>query len=444
MNKTRFTNRQILHIAGPILISLLMEQMIGMTDTAFLGRVGEIELGASALASVYYLAIFMLGFGFSAGVQIMISRRNGEGNYTAIGAIFNQGLFFLVGLATVIFFLTRFGSPIVLRLLIDSDRIYEATLQYMNWRIFGFFFSFSALMFRAFYVGIADTRTLTANSLVMVGTNVLLNYILIFGKLGFPALGIAGAAIASVIAEMVSLLFFILYTYIRTNRKKYSLFKGFHFEWSTLSHIFNTSVWTMLQAFISISTWFLFFIAVEHLGERPLAITNVLRNISSFFFIIISAFATTASTLTSTLIGSGEQNKVMGVFRQVSIVCYLFILPLMLLVCLFPTQVMRIYTDNLSLIQSAVPSYYVMIFVYLISVPANILFNTASGTGNTRSALGLELGALTLYVLSVVYIVIYLKADIAICWTTEYVYLASMLVFAYLYMKKGKWQHKKI
>ena len=76
----RFTNRQILKIAGPILVSVLMEHLIGMTDTAFLGRVGEVELGASALAGVYYLAIFMLGFGFSTGVQIMIGRRNGEGN----------------------------------------------------------------------------------------------------------------------------------------------------------------------------------------------------------------------------------------------------------------------------------------------------------------------------------------------------------------------------
>ena len=79
----RFTNRQILKIAGPILVSVLMEHLIGMTDTAFLGRVGEVELGASALAGVYYLAIFMLGFGFSTGVQIMIGRRNGEGNYSA-------------------------------------------------------------------------------------------------------------------------------------------------------------------------------------------------------------------------------------------------------------------------------------------------------------------------------------------------------------------------
>ena len=65
-----------------------MEQLIGMTDTAFLGRVGEVELGASAIAGVYYLAIFMMAFGFSIGAQILIARRNGEQQYQAIGPIF--------------------------------------------------------------------------------------------------------------------------------------------------------------------------------------------------------------------------------------------------------------------------------------------------------------------------------------------------------------------
>lgn len=86
--KTKYSYKQIWTISYPILISLIMEQMIGMTDTAFLGRVGEIELGASAIAGVYYLAIFMMAFGFSIGAQILIARRNGEGNYKEIGPIF--------------------------------------------------------------------------------------------------------------------------------------------------------------------------------------------------------------------------------------------------------------------------------------------------------------------------------------------------------------------
>ena len=76
--QTKYTYKQIWLIAYPILISLLMEQMIGMTDTAFLGRVGEVELGASAIAGVFYMVIFMVAFGFSIGAQILIARRNGE------------------------------------------------------------------------------------------------------------------------------------------------------------------------------------------------------------------------------------------------------------------------------------------------------------------------------------------------------------------------------
>ena len=172
----------------------------------------------------------------------------------------------------------------------------------------------------------------------MVGTNVVLNYILIFGKLGFPALGIAGAAIASVLAEVTSLLFFIVYTGLKIDRQKYRLYRFHRIEIHLLKRILGISIWTMVQAFISISTWFLFFFAVEHLGERPLAITNVLRNISSLFFIIVSAFATTASSLVSNLMGSGDSGRVMDTFKKVSRLCYVFILPQIFVMALFPNS----------------------------------------------------------------------------------------------------------
>ena len=74
----QYSNKEILKITFPVLMSLLMEHAISLTDTAYLGRVGEVELGASALAGVYYLVIYMLGFGFSVGAQVLMARRNGE------------------------------------------------------------------------------------------------------------------------------------------------------------------------------------------------------------------------------------------------------------------------------------------------------------------------------------------------------------------------------
>ena len=102
-----YSYRQIWHIAYPVLIGTLMEQLIGLTDTAFLGRVGEVELGAAAIGGIFFVAIFMIGLGFSTGAQILMARRNGEGNYMAVGHLFYHSLGFLLALAVVLFFLTR-------------------------------------------------------------------------------------------------------------------------------------------------------------------------------------------------------------------------------------------------------------------------------------------------------------------------------------------------
>lgn len=106
-----YSYRNIWKVAYPILISLVMEQMIGLTDTAFLGRVGEVELGASAIAIVYYMVLFMIGFGFSIGAQIIIGRRNGEGRFKETGKVFWNGLYFVLGLSGVIILLSELFSP---------------------------------------------------------------------------------------------------------------------------------------------------------------------------------------------------------------------------------------------------------------------------------------------------------------------------------------------
>lgn len=119
-----------------------MEQLINITDAVFLGHVGEVELGASALAGIYYLVTYMLGFGFSIGLQVMIACRNGEQNYAETGRTFFQGLFFLSGLALSLYLLIQGLSPFLLKQLITSPEIYQAITDYLDWRSFGLLFHF--------------------------------------------------------------------------------------------------------------------------------------------------------------------------------------------------------------------------------------------------------------------------------------------------------------
>lgn len=444
IQKKAYTSKEILTIAYPILISLVMEQAIGMTDTAFLGRVGEIELGASAIAGVYYIAIFMIGFGFSIGSQILMARRNGEKRYSEIGDIFYQGVYFMIFLAAAAFTLTELITPWLLPKILSSQNIYAAAESYIHWRAFGFFFSFVAVMFRAFFVGTTQTKTLTLNSLVMVGSNIVFNYILIFGKLGFPALGIAGAAIGSSLAELVSLIFFITYTVRKIDLKKYGLNRFSSFNTDKLRRILNVSLWTMIQNFVSLSTWFIFFLYVEHLGERPLAITNIIRNISGITFMIISAFASTCGSLVSNQIGAGKADSVACTVHQHIKLALSIVLPLTILFAVFPTVVLGIYTDMPDLIEASIPSLWVFCTTIWLTAASNIYFQSVSGTGNTRMAFILELSTLVIYAAYITLIIQVMRLDVAWCWTSEHVYGGFLLIFCSIYLHRGKWKLKRI
>ena len=120
-----------------------------------------------------------------------MGRRNGEGQYRSIGNIFFQGSAILMMIAAAVTLLSYTVSPVLLRNILSSPAIYGATMDYINLRIWGLFFSLIACMFRAFYMATTRTSILTLNGIVMVLSNVVLNYIFVFGKLGLPAMGIA-------------------------------------------------------------------------------------------------------------------------------------------------------------------------------------------------------------------------------------------------------------
>ena len=115
---------------------------------------------------------------------------------------------------------------------------------------------------------------------------------------------------------------------------------------------------------------------------------------------IAMAFASTCGSLVSNLIGAGEQDCVRDTIRQHIRIGYIFVLPILIFFCLFPDLILRIYTDMPDLRAASVPSLWVLCSAYLVLVPANVYFQSVSGTGNTRTALAMELCVLAIYVTS--------------------------------------------
>ena len=408
-----YSFKTIWRITLPILVALVMEELLGMTDTAFLGRVGEVELGASAIAGVYFTILYMLGFGFSIGVQIIIGRRNGEAGesgtgYESIGRVFWQGVWFLTALAVITMALSYLLSPPLLRGLMKSQNIYEASVVYVNWRIPGLLFAFMTALFRAFYVGVCETRSLTWNSLVLVVSNIFLDWVLIFGHLGAPAMGIKGAALASTIAEGISLLFFVVWAFF-TADKKYGLQKMVRPVWEELKHIFSTASWVMLEYVLNVSVWLLFFLFIEH-----------------------------------NIIGEGHPEGVVPIIRRVLMLCVVTMVPLLAVFAIFPHQIIGLFTDIPSLIQGSVPTLWVMCAAALLTLPWNVYLQSVAGTGNTRICLRFDVVALCIYAVYCTIIIGILKSDIALCWTADGVYALCIWIQCVVYIHREKWRDKTI
>ena len=206
----------------------------------------------------------------------------------------------------------------------------------------------------------------------------------------------------------------------------------------------SISSFTMIQYFLSMAIWFVFFMALERLGQRELAIANIVRSVYIVLLIPVQALATTANTLVSNLIGAGGTDKVVALLHRIARVSFLIMVVCVILTVLFPDLILSVYSGDPTLVSESVPALYVVCGAMMIASLANIYFNGISGTGNTQAALVLETGVLIFYALYVVIVGMVLRQPVEICFTTEVVYYSLMLFFSIIYLKKAKWQNKKI
>lgn len=421
----------------------MAQTIINFTDTAFLGHVGVIALGASMLAGLFYLLFTTVAAGFAIGIQIIVARRFGERNYGRIGVIFEHGSLFVLLLGSILFSILYFFSDRLLLMLIDSPNLYEASVEYIKYRQFGILFVCFNYLYRALYVGISNTKVITYSTLIMAAVNILLDYCLIFGNLGFPQMGISGAALASLSAELSAFIFFTAYSYFTLRNGEFGMFRAHRLESELMGRILKISTPTMVQKLFSFGVWFIFFIFIEKMGETATGISSITRSIYLILIIPCFAFSTTTNTLVSKIIGEGHHDMVFPTIRKILKNCLICTIPIVAVTSLFPVQIASIFTDDVEFAHLVVPSILVICSGTIFQGIGNGYFEAVSGTGNTSAALYLETGILVIYVLFVMAMT-HLTTRVELVWTAEIIYGALLGLLCYLYMKFAKWNKKRI
>jgi len=441
--KTHITNREIWSIALPIMLGNMAQTIINFTDTAFLGHLGVIALGASMLAGLFYFVFTTVAAGFAIGIQIIVARRFGEKNYGRIGVIFEHGSLFVLLLGLLLFSILYFFSDQLLLWLIDSQNIYEASIDYIKYRQFGIAFVCFNFLYRALYVGISNTKVITYSTAIMAVVNIALDYCLIFGKCGFPQMGIGGAALASLCAEVSAFAFFTLYSYITLRKREFGMFKIHRLESELMGRILKISTPTMVQKLFSFSVWFIFFVLIEKMGETATGISSITRSIYMILITPCFAFSTTTNTLVSRIIGEGRSNQIFPTINKVLKNCMLCTIPIVIFVAIFPMQIAGIYTDDLDFARLVIPSILVICSGTIFQGIGNGYFEAVSGTGNTSAALYLESAVLVVYILFI-FAMTHLTTRVELVWTAEILYGALLGILCFLYMKFARWDKKRI
>ena len=441
--KAQITNREIWSIALPIMLGNMAQTIINFTDTAFLGHLGVVALWASMLAGLFYFVFTTVAAGFAIGIQIIVARRFGERNYGRIGVIFQHGSLFVLLLGMVLFSILYFFSDHLLLYLIDSQNIYEASLDYIKYRQWGIVFVCFNFLYRALYVGISNTKVITYSTIIMAVVNIALDYCLIFGNLGLPQMGIGGAALASLCAEISAFVFFTAYTYITLGKREYGMFNLHAPEPELMGRILKISTPTMVQKLFSFSVWFIFFVLIEKMGETATGISSITRSIYMILITPCFAFSTTTNTLVSRIIGEGKREQVFPTINKVLKNCMLCTIPILIIVALFPVQIAGIYTDDLDFARMVVPSILVICSGTIFQGIGNAYFEAVSGTGNTSAALYLETAILVVYILFIVAMT-HITTRVELVWTAEILYGALLGILCSLYMKFARWDRKSI
>ncbi|HLT94555.1 MAG TPA: MATE family efflux transporter [Membranihabitans sp.] len=442
MNKFNYLSeevsyKRILYLALPIMVGSVVQNAIAIMDSLFLFYLGEDDFAAVGFVSAFYLIVVSIGYGFSRGGQIIMARQDGGQQLRRIGITFNTNLVMLFLLAILFFIVVRYVSPWFLKFLMSNENIYEKSVIYLQYRSWGVFTGFLGLGMIALYTGVSNTNFLVFATIVLLGTNVIFNYGLIFGNLGMPQLGIGGAALASNISELAGLMAFAGNILWSRDFKKYLIPSKVLANLQIGKDILKISMPLVLQASAGVASWFVLFALIENMGERELAISNLAR----IFYLVLSiplwGFSVAVNTMVSNSMGSRKYHQVLTIIRRTSVLAFVITMVIAIPILLFPEFFLDpILNDaQMQVIGESHGILRIVLAILVFYILGTVIFQGMIGTGKVVLALTIQLITVVIYVLMLIIGVKYFGVGLEGAWAIEIAYWVVIYIVNVIYFK---------
>ena len=387
--------KQVIVLGAPLLVGLISEFLMILADSAMVGRLGTEYLAAIGIASMFGELLWVIVWPMAPGTQTIASRRfgrqrknNGHNDRDLkdlsqkTGDVLDNAIIVAVAVGLAAIIVALFAKSI-LSMLLNEDALiplahgYISTLKWLM-PLAGIFYAIYG-----FLAAINQTKVIMVATIGLNLLNILFNYILIFGKFGFPALGIVGAALGTVLAQGLGTLFLVVYILLAPSVKIYGCLQFRSLRWDIFVDLFRSTSPIIFQLSIALILFLYYETIVANIGTLYLAATHIVFTVFVLKRAILGGFAEGGSILVGNALGEGQEDEAVRFAYATELMAILIGAALFVFILLFPENIVRIFNPEPELVgvgSDALRFFAVFIFIEAIGFPFEVLF-THNGWG---------------------------------------------------------------
>ncbi len=373
--------KRIIVLGTPLLASQFADYLLQLADTIMVGKLGTKPLAAIAIAVLLTGIFFVLVWPVTVGTQTLASRRYGKQTEDIAlapqtGMVLTQSFAVSVVFGTGSFILAFFSKPL-LGLLLKDESLINLALAYINilkWvlPVVGLYASVTGFLAAINKTTIIMIATIGANLL-----NVFFNYVLIFGKFGFPAMGIGGAALGTVLAQSLGFIYLISYIALSPTMKQYHCFKKPKLNKNTIVGIVKASTPIMAQNFVALLIYLIYESIIGNIGALYLAATHIVFSLFNINKTIVGGFARGTSILVGNALGRDEKDRAVTLTLTCELIAFVIGLAVVVSTLSMPATIVKIFNKDPETITMGIKALYffaAFFFVEIMGFSFEIIF----------------------------------------------------------------------
>lgn len=446
--KNHTTLKRLLVIAVPMVVSQASDTIMLFVDRLFLSRLGEAYLAASMSGGLSQLMVSSFFIGTIGYVTAVVAQYYGSGKRekcaeATIQAVFLSLLSYPVILASAPLLKVLLGALGQSTLQIDLAYTYFSTL------IYGVLFLILRHALAGFFIGIGRTTVvMIANAAGMV-INIPVNYLLIYGKAGFPALGLRGAAIGTIAGNAVIFSILLIFYLRGRNRREFATHRSLHFRPRILRTLLKFGVPAGVEMFLNIAAFNLFVQAMHSYGTKVAAAVTIAFNWDIVAFLPMLGMGHAVTSLVGQNVGACELDeanrstftglKTAWVYSSTMVLIFVF--GARFLVELFLPGL----GENAAEVGPLAVTLLRMASIYILADSAQIVFVGAlRGAGDTRWVMAVSVALHWLFALTALFLIKGLGVSPVMAWTGFISFIVLLGVIMFLRFRSGKWRSIKM